>query len=239
MQVIVTSYGRLAYMKRTVESLRQDPVQIYIVDGGSDTETVEWIKANADGWLLFDNNPGADFLKTEGIKEFATDPEFLLTSEDLLFPKGYSARIMSNYRKVNARYPKIDYTFCACQMPHQKIGAGAWKNIHGVECAPCVTSQVSGAIIDRKIIEKIGYFPNYGKTGTGDRAVNVRLQKLGIRRCYWKDPSLLHIGAAKATDYPDLDRLYKEVKPKYIPHAVADDGRTLAPSNTYRIVGRR
>lgn len=237
MQVIVTSYRRLKYLVRTVESLRQDPVEIYVVDGGSDEETVAWIRANADGWLLFRGNPGADYLKTEGIKRFATQREFILTSDDLLFPGGYSARIMDNYLRLNARYPRIEWTFCACSMPHQPITA--WQTINGIECFPTAISQVAGAIIDARIARKVGYFPNYGRTGQGDFAFNARLERIGIRRCCWKDPSIEHIGSEKPRDYPDLHEFYLRDKREHMPHGRRDDGMTLDPGIQAAEVGRR
>jgi glycosyltransferase involved in cell wall biosynthesis len=221
MQVLVTSYRRLAYLKQTVKSLRQDDVELYIIDGGSDKETVEWIKQNADGWLLFQNNPGADFLKTEGIQRFATEREFILTSDDLLFPAGYSRRIMENYLAVNTRYPKIHWTFCACQMEHQ--GISEWEVVNGIECRPAKTSQVAGAIIDTDICRRVGYFPNYGRGGHGDFAFNLRLERLGIRRCFWKDPRLVHIGGRKAIDYPRLHQSYIADKRAHMSHGRADD----------------
>lgn len=239
MQVILTSYRRLKYMQQTVASLRQDKVELYIVDGGSDDETVAWIKQNADGWLLFKDNPGADYLKTEGIKTFVTEPEFILTSDDLLFPKGYSERIARNYLRINADYPKIDWTFCACQMPHQGIPDNAWQKVNGIECFPSSKSQVAGAIIDTAICKQVGYFPNYGRTGQGDFAFNKRLQRLGIRRCYWRDPSLVHIGAAKAEDYRELHELYIRDKAVHMAHGKKDDGILMDPGVQRAEVGRR
>lgn len=224
-------------MRRTVESLRQDRVELYIVDGGSDEETVAWIKQNADGWLLFKGNPGADYLKTEGIKKFATEREFLLTADDLLYPAGYSRTILDNYRTINARYPKIDWTFCACQMPHQKIAK--WKIINGVVCLPCETSQIAGAILDTAIAAEVGYFPNYGRTGQGDFAMNARLQGLGIRRCYWKNPSVLHIGGYKGRDYPDLHAEYVADKKEHMIHGRTDDGVLTDPGRQHPEAGRR
>jgi glycosyltransferase involved in cell wall biosynthesis len=236
-QIIVTSYRRLKYLQQTVASLRQDPAEVYIVDGGSDAETVDWIKANADGWLLFQNNPGADYLKTEGIKRFATAREFVITSDDLLFPAGYAARIMANYQAINSKYPKIDWTFCACQMPHQGITREMWQMINGVKCFPCSKSQVAGAIIDTAIAKQIGYFPNYGRTGQGDFAFNKRLEAIGIKRCYWKNPSLIHIGGDKPTDYPELHAEYLADKAQHMAHGRADDGATLPPGPQREVIG--
>jgi len=237
MQVILTSYRRLAYMRRTVESLRQDPIELYIIDGGSDPETVEWIKQSADGWLLFRHNPGADFLKTEGIKAFGTDNEFLVTADDLLYPAGYSDRIRANYLALNSHYPEIEWTFCACQMEHQRITE--WDTINGIECRPAKTSQVAGAIIDREICRQVGYFPNYGRTGQGDFAFNSRLEAIGIRRCYWRDPCLIHIGADKPKDYPALHAEYCADKRRHMPHGRADDGHTLDPGRQAPEMGKR
>jgi glycosyltransferase involved in cell wall biosynthesis len=237
MQVILTSYRRPEYLRRTVASLRQDDIELFIVDGGSDAETVEWIRKAADGWLLFQNNPGADFLKTEGIKAFATEREFLLTADDLLYPAGYSQKILDNYRTINRHYPRIEWSFCACQMPHQRITQ--WKIVNGIECRPCLDSQISGAIIDLGICRKAGYFPNYGRTGQGDFAFNRRLEALGIMRCYWRDPSIEHIGANKPRDYPELHAEYVADKKLHMPHGRADDGQTLDPGAPHKEIGHK
>ena len=142
MQVIVISYKRLKYLKQTVESLRQDDIELFIVDGGSDFETKQYIMGAADKYLLFEDNPGADFLKTEGIKKFITDPVFMLSSDDLVYPKGYSKLLLEQYEKIRVIG---QYTFMACNMPYIEAQKDiVWQKVNGVEIYPVDTSQVAG-----------------------------------------------------------------------------------------------
>lgn len=211
MQIVVTSYKRLKYLKQCVESIRQDNVQLFIADGGSDEETKEYIKQNADGFIFFEGNPGADFLKTEGIKAFVTDKEFIISSDDLVYPKGYSELILNQYKKLNA--DGLKWTFCACNMQsledevkkynNPALHSWKWEIVNGVEILKVVVSQVAGAILDLELCKFVGYFPAYGKSGYGDRAISKRLQALGINLCFFRNPMIDHIGRNKAIDFPE------------------------------------
>ena len=60
MQVIVTSFRRFKYLKQTIESLRQDDVELIIVDDGSNNSEIEdYIQSNADIAILCKDNRGA------------------------------------------------------------------------------------------------------------------------------------------------------------------------------------
>lgn len=218
MQVIVTSYCRLKYLKQTVESLRQDPIQLYIVDGGSDPETREYIREVSDGHLFFDGNPGADHLKTAGIKQFVTDPEFIISSDDLKYPAGYSELILRQYRAINTGHDK--WTFVACNMPH--IQVPGWSKVNGVALYEVGTSQVAGAILSLEACKKVGYFPVYGRSGQGDWAISRRLRIAGYRLAYWQQPVIEHIGWTKFTDYPEYSAQFKEDEERWIKAAQQD-----------------
>lgn len=208
-QVIVTSYRRLAYLKRTVESLRQNDVQLFIVDGGSDNETLGYIKSVADGALYFENNPGADYLKTAGIRKFITEPEFMLASDDLEFPKGGVSWAFEQYRRLNA--DGLQWTFCACNLDYIDAHPPRPFISHcGVDILEVNTCQVSGAIIDTRVCREVGYFPVYGRSGQGDWAFSKRIRARGLRMCYFRRPVLKHIGAAKWKDYPEYAREFEE-----------------------------
>ncbi len=208
-QVIVTSYRRLAYLQRTVESLRQNDIQLFIVDGGSDEETRQYIASVADGHLFFENNPGADYLKTVGVKRFATQPEFMLSSDDLVYPKDGVPWAFEQYRRLNR--DGLRWTFCACNMDYiDAHPPRPFVSQHGVDILEVNTSQVAGAIIDTAVCRELGYFPVYGRSGQGDWAFSKRVRERGLRMCYFRRPCLKHIGAAKWHDYPDYARDFEE-----------------------------
>ena len=214
LQIVLTSYIRPKYLIPTVESLRQDDIELYITDGGSDEETIKFIKENSDGYLLFQGNPGADTLKSEGIKKFITNKEFLLTSDDLVYPKGYSELILENYEKINKDGLKWDY--CACSFDHYlKRFNEKYQNINGVEIMPVATCQVAGAIINLKLCKSVGYFPTYGRSGMGDWSYSKRMRELGIKMGYWKNVIIDHIGASKKADYPEYTKEMVQDASKY------------------------
>lgn len=212
MQVIVTSYARPKYLKPTIESLRQDKIELYVVDGGSDPETCEYIRSVADGALFFQGNPGADFLKTEGIKAFATEPEVIISSDDLGFPAGYSTLMMEQYRKLN-QYG-LKWTFVACNLDW--IAASfchEFVPVNGVRIREVGVSQVAGAILDVEVCKAVGYFPvQYGKTGLGDCALSKRLRQRGLRLCYLWEPCLAHLGQTKDQDYPEYTQKFRSAE---------------------------
>jgi glycosyltransferase involved in cell wall biosynthesis len=202
MQVIVTSYQRPRYLRQTVESLRQDDVRLIIVDGGSDPETQEYIQRAADVAVLLDGNPGADALKNAGIECAGEAAEVMITSDDLLFPKGYSALALGQYRRLN-RFG-LKWSFCACSMDYiEKWPPRPWVIHDGVEMLEVSTCQVSGAILDVGAWRKLGGFPAYGQSGQGDWAFSKRLREAGLRMCYFRQPCLQHLGANKWEDYPE------------------------------------
>jgi len=223
MQVVVTSYCRLMYLKKTVESLRQDDIQLIIVDGGSDEETQQYISQVADKSLLFHGNPGADFLKNAGAFGFVDQSEFMVTSDDLLFPKNYSVWALEQYRRLNS--DATNWPFVACNMEHiDRYPPRAFQSIGGVDILEVETCQVSGALIDWKIFQQVGGFPCYGRSGQGDWAFSRRLRELGFRMGYLRRPCLRHIGATKWQDYPQYAADFEQDERKWQKRAREDLG---------------
>ena len=207
-QIILTSYIRLKYLVPTVESLRQDDVELYIVDGGSDDETIKFIKQNADGYLLFKDNPGADYLKTTGIKKFVTNDEFIITSDDLIYPAGYSKQILKNYRTINQDGLKWDFVACGKPVLETKGYVERFITVKGIDVWPAHNSQVAGAIINTALCKSVGYFPHYGKSGQGDLSYSKRMRDRGIKIGYWRNVYIDHIGAAKFRDFPEYSAAF-------------------------------
>jgi len=161
----------------------------------------------ADDALFLTGNPGADYLKTAGIKAFVRDREFMLTSDDLVYPSGYSSQLLRQYEHLNrqafADDRCVDWTFCACNLPYieKKV---RWQVVDGIELRQEGILQVAGAIIDTEVCRQVGYFPTqYGKSGQGDRAFSKRLRDIGVKMCYFRRPIVQHIGENKAVDYPE------------------------------------
>jgi hypothetical protein len=67
----------------------------------------------------------------------------------------------------------------------------------------------------------------------------MRLGRLGVKRCYWRYPQLIHLGAMKWTDYPEYSKEYEMDDKVYSLHGRADDGVVIVPTIDYREVGRR
>ncbi len=205
----MTSYCRLKYLKQTVESLRQDDVELIIVDGGSDRETREYIMEVADAHLFFRDNPGADFLKNAGAFGLTSGKEFMITSDDLLFPRGYAAWSLEQYRRLNRN--GLEWTFVACNMDYiDNNPPRPFLSVNGVDILQVATCQVSGAIIDRETFVKMGGFPQYGRSGQGDWAFSKRLRALGLKMGYLRRPCLKHLGAHKRRDYPEYSKMFDE-----------------------------
>ncbi len=220
LQVIVTSYCRPLYLEPCLKSLRQDEVELYVVDGGSDRQTIDLIKAYASRYILLSGNPGADVLKNEGIKAFATNPEFMITSDDIQYPAGYSQKLMAQYEKLNQGRRPPHWTFCACSLPHYVSHPGEIHN--GVNVLPTGTSQVLGAIIDTEVCRSVGHFPVYGKSGQGDWAFSKRLRDRGIQMCYFREPVVVHLGLNKLADYPEYSAEFRKDEDYWLPLAQRD-----------------
>jgi len=218
-QVILTSYIRPKYLIPTVESLRQDDIELYIIDGGSDDETIKFIKQNSDGCILFKDNPGADYLKTEGIKKFVTNDRFIITSDDIVFTKGYSERIMESHDKLNVNGLKWDFVACGKDRHSEKPWCNNFITVNGIEVMPVRHCQVSGAVITTELCKSVGYFPVFGKSGQGDLAYSTLMKNKGIRIGYFKDIIIEHIGQFKFRDYPDYTKDFQADEKIYVPKA--------------------
>jgi len=207
-QVVVTSFKRLKYLKRTVESLRQDDVELIIVDDGSnDPEIEEYIVDKADIAILCSKNRGADFSKNTGLVH-ATEELIMVTSDDLVYPKGYSKLLEEQYKTINR--DELKYMFMACNMHSvDRVSNGRWIKVNGVEIRCTGKSQVAGAMFNTKTIKEIGGWPIYGKSGAGDRALSYKLGKLGYRLGYFRTPMIQHIGSQKYKDFPEYSEEFR------------------------------
>lgn len=204
MHVIVTSYRRPKYLKPTLESLRLDRShKIFVADGGSDAATLAIIRNLADGHLVLEGNPGADVLKNMGITEWGKGQQrVMITSDDLVYPPGAVSWALEQYSRLNRG--KAKWTFCACNMDYiDKAPPRPFVSLNGVDLLEVDTCQVSGAILEIDVWKKVGGFPVYGRSGQGDWAISRRLRQLGYRMGYFRRPCLVHLGAAKWSDYPD------------------------------------
>jgi glycosyltransferase involved in cell wall biosynthesis len=220
MQVLVQSYQRLKYLKQTVESLRHDDVEICIVDGGSDAETVEYIGKVANKCLLYTDNPGADYLKNEGIKQLITDDHFILSADDIVYPKGYADMMRHRFNLLNK--VQLQWVFCSCNMANVEAQPIQWKSVNGVELHEVSGPQSASAVVSKVALMQVGLFPvQFGKYGAGDWALGKALLRNKYKCCYLREPMVEHLGNNNAVDYPefqikgDLDineNYYKAIK---------------------------
>lgn len=221
-QCIVTSYRRLKYLRPCLESMALDSVDLYVVDGGGDAEIAYFLLWAKTGGLVKDyhitseENPGADVLKNIGIENYVTQPQFIISSDDLIYPPGWATMLTGNYRKLNSGPDK--YTMCACSTealiadyghkPEHADG-NVYRTVNGVRFMETGYSMVAGAVMDTEAVRRVGGFPVYGKTGCGDVAISKRLRTLGYKCGYFMSPVCDHIGRAKPIDYPEYSAAFK------------------------------
>lgn len=238
-QVIVTSYRRLNYLNQTLESMRQDDVEIIVIDGsaGDGGEMERFLQsAYADGLLdefyqFSEPNPGADVLKNHGVG-CIDQPTFIISSDDLIYPPGWATLLMDNYRKINSGPDK--YTMCACSTEEliaewgkrpEHADGNAYRTINGVKFMGVGFSMVAGAVMDTDAVRRVGCFPVYGKTGCGDVAISKRLGKLGYHVGYFREPVCRHIGREKVADYPEYSAAFRIDEDEYFQKAARDEWR--------------
>lgn len=233
-QCIVTSYCRPKYLKPCLESMRQDDIELYVIDGGSDEETKAYIRSVSDGCLFFEGNPGADHLKTEGIQRFVTQPEFIISSDDYLFPAGWSKSVLAQYRVLRP----LGFAMVTCPTelvisrhyettPAWADGKRKYTSVSGIELMEVGCAMVAGSVMDTEVTRRIGCFPVYGKSGQGDWAVGSRIRKLGLRSCYLRNPVIKHLGQDKDADYPEYSKAFEKDNDVWLPIARQDDWRAV------------
>lgn len=202
MQVLVQSYRRLKYLKQTVDSLRLDDVDLFIVDGGSDQPTKDYIKSVADKYLFFNDNPGSDFLKNEGIKHLITDNYFILSADDIEYSEGYSKLMKQQFEKLN--WCELKWAFCSSNMEIVENQNLKWSTVNGVDIYQVSGLQSASAIVSRVALMQVGLYPVYGKYGAGDWALGKMLLKSNYHCCYIRQPMVIHLGNNNAVDYPEF-----------------------------------
>lgn len=226
LQCVVTSYIRPKYLKPCIESMRQDDIELYIVDGGSDDETLEYIKSVADGYHFMKGNPGADVLKNEGIERFVTQPEFVMSSDDLVFQKGWTDRLYSQYKQINSKgfkYPMIASPTTLVYQRHKIEYPDHFKLVNGVEFFATSCAMVAGTIMDTAATKRVGNFPVYGVAGHGDVAIGRRFKKIGLQVGYFSSPTMEHIGGRREDDYPEYSAVWAEDVKEFWKKAENDD----------------
>lgn len=215
--VIVTSYARPQYLEPCLESLRQDDVHLIVVDGGDSAQSLQIAHRHADRVVSLAGNPGADVLKNEGIA-LVDQPHFIITSDDLTFPPGYSIALVEQFYRVGSRY-----VFCACATEEiVRDHSAKFHAVNGVDWLNVGSSMVSGAIMDTAAVRRVGGFPVYGKSGQGDHAISKRLRACGYHVGYFRTPTCRHIGAAKFTDYPEYSQAFATDENQWYARAMAD-----------------
>jgi glycosyltransferase involved in cell wall biosynthesis len=244
LQCVVTSFRRPKYLEPCLKSMKVPGVEIYVVDGGSDDETVDIIKRYADGYALLDDNPGADVLKNEGIRRFVTNEEFCITSDDFIYPEGWVDDLLDQWDKLKAGPGKsrnrIGFAMLASptelviERHTREVGDGRGQGFHyvdveGLWCMPTSVAMVAGTMMNTALTLEAGGFPVYGKTGQGDIAISRIFRAMGYDVGYLRSPVLVHLGQDKASDYPDYTINFDEDDDIYQAKARAHDGKVKGP----------
>lgn len=219
LQVLVISCQRPDYLWKTLASLRQDDVELFVLDGGSGQDVQNRIKSIADSHVFFGENLGADRHKNIGIRAFITQPEFLISADDIIYPAGYSTLLLNQYRALN--HNGMQWPFMACNFSYiEKRGPHPWQMVNGIEVLETGGVQSSCAVVSHAIWEAVGGFPEYGKSGQGDHAIGLRIRKLGYKVGYLRNPVIEHLGDNKERDYPEYARAFQEDEDYWYPKAV-------------------
>jgi|GEM_PF-5442346 len=240
-QCIVTSYQRPKYLEPCLDSMRQDDIELYVVDGGSDQQTRSIIERLADGWIFLEGNPGADVLKNAGIERFVTQSQFIIGSDDYLFPKGWSGLATEQYRALNAN--GLKYAMMACPTEQviarhtQPEGLNGGAGIHyfresrtGIEIMTTSCAMVAGTVMDADVVRRVGGFPVYGKSGQGDWAISKRIRRLGYEVGYLSEPVIVHLGQQKFEDYPEYSADFAADEAVWLKRARQDQWRPARPN---------
>jgi hypothetical protein len=237
LQCIVTSYKRLRYLKPCLESMKLDDIELYVVDGGGDEQIalfLTWAKISgliADFHITSVENPGADRLKNIGIEKYVTGPEFVMSSDDFLFHRDWSVKLMRQYRALNAaglRFPMVALpTELVIERHIVKDQRGKWATINGVQFMDTSCAMVSGTIMDTAVTRRVELFPVFGRGGHGDVAIGGRMRKCGYQVGYLAEPIIWHLGHEpdKEVHFPEYAAAYDKDTVDWRDVAKRDDWR--------------
>jgi glycosyltransferase involved in cell wall biosynthesis len=222
LQCLITTYRRPKYLEQCLRSMRDQAgaaIELFVVSGDDDPETVAILEQLADRYRLIPDNPGADVLKNEGIADFITDPSFLISSDDFLYPANWVPTVLEQWERCN----QPNRAFAMMASPSEEIvafhaapgftGGTRYRPIRGLDLMPTGVSMCAGAMMDSELCDHVrralkrkgqaGPFPVYGVTGQGDIAIAKEFAALGFEVGYFRHPVLKHIGGQKGVDYPE------------------------------------
>jgi GT2 family glycosyltransferase len=225
LQVIITTFDRLKYLKLTLDSLINNAsgdydLDIYVIDGGStNDDTVGYIRrwfedGSLAGYALFEGNPGADVLKSYGVDRFMKSAG-VLTSDDLGYPVNWDRTLIEAARE----FPSAISISCKIDNFDQDyfgMRRGKFKYTDALPYQPC-------GLLKKAAFKEIGYWPRqYGVTGCGDFAITARLSAKGYQTIFIENVELIHYGQNKPEDYPEQYAFYLEHEKVVYPLATAD-----------------
>ncbi len=99
--VITLSWDHREYTEAFVKSIRAHtslPYELIIVDNGSEPETQDWVRQNADRNIIFQENQGFPAGFNAGI-DIASGKYLMLANNDTEFPKNWDRRLVEVMEK--------------------------------------------------------------------------------------------------------------------------------------------
>lgn len=234
LQCIVTSYNRRKYLKPCLESMALDPIDLYVVDGGSEPDVMMYLemaklKGTIKDYCVLPNNPGADVLKNTGIERYVTNREFVMSSDDFLFHRGWSVRLTEQYRALNRGGLRYHMVACPTELVIKRhiidFPGGKYKEVNGVLFFETSCAMVAGTMMDTATTRRVGLFPVFGQGGHGDVAIGSRMRKLGCKVGYLADPIIWHLGHEpdKEQHFPEYAKAYQDDNDMWFQKAKEDD----------------
>ena len=98
--IITLSWDNLDYTKAFVNSIRNNTTikyELIIVDNGSEALTQNWVKENADNYILYDHNKGFSKGFNEGVN-IAKGKYIMMANNDTEFPPLWDIKLLETIK---------------------------------------------------------------------------------------------------------------------------------------------
>jgi len=223
--IIIPNLNGFPHLIDAIESLRchtTGPVEVIVVDNGSNDGSLEWLREQNDVTLLeMGENIGAPAARNRGL-EIATGESIVFCDNDVVFTPNWRPLLLAHLERwpdIGMVGPMSDYVVGPQKyepLPHDHENLDTY--------AQRITQTHSGQhlythrlilfflIARREVIERIGGIDEgYGRWGFEDDDLSLRVSKAGYRMRIAQDCFIRHIGSQTSkTANLDYDRLLLE-----------------------------
>lgn len=206
--IVIPTFNALAYTQKTIESLEENTTdfELILVDDGSTDGTWEYLTTTVYSVLRNDTNLGVSASWNRGIKKASND-YVCIANSDILFTKGWDKPLI---KALNDRFAVASPFFTDGNLPSDFPRGMTRRSNFLPVLGSCF-------MVNRKIFEAIGYFPESLKYWYGDNWLGDSAKSIGLGTIHCANSYIHHFGSksANAKAIKDFSQEIRKDKQSY------------------------